>query len=297
MELTTQPEPIRPNQVDWKRVRRCTFVVHQRFTYEYPAPIRDLRHRLVVIPPATFGEQRRTSHQLEVSQPAEVITNTDAFANTVVEVRVPVVERAIEFEVCVGIERRGPPAPRLLAGSWLDDPRVTSPSERTSPDRDLAQAAGELAGHGALGLELAELANAWVHRSMAYGFGATDVHTTAGQALAGGRGVCQDYAHVMIAICRLLGLPALYVSGHLLGEGGTHAWVEVLLPAADGSGRAEAWPLDPTHGRRAGMSYVTVAVGRDYGDVAPASGSYRATCRGSLSARKRAFLTEVAYVD
>ena len=297
MELTPQPEAISPAEVDWNLVRRSAFLIHQRFTYEYPAPIRDLRHRLMVIPPATFGDQRRTSYRLVLPEPAEVVTNTDSFGNIVVDVRIPVVERAVEFEAWVGIERSGLPAPRLLAGSWLDDPRLLSASERTLPDHDLTRAAAALAGHGAQGLELAELANAWVYNAMAYGFGVTDVHTTAAQALAAGGGVCQDYAHVMIAICRLLGLPALYVSGHLLGEGGTHAWVEVLLPAADGSGGAEAWPFDPTHGRRAGMTYVTVAVGRDYGDVAPASGSYRAAYRGSLSARKQVLLTEVAYSD
>ena len=60
----------------------------------------------------------------------------------------------------------------------------------------------------------------------------TSIATTAAEALAGGRGVCQDTAHVMIALCRAAGLPARYVSGHLLGEGGTHAWVEVIVADA-----------------------------------------------------------------
>lgn len=297
MELPQQTDSINAAQVDWNLVRRSAFLVHQHFRYEYPAPIRDLRHRLVVIPPASFGNQRRTLHRVEVSEPGDVITSIDSFGNTVVDVRVPVVERTIEFEALVGVERSGAPAPRLLPGSWLHDIRLLNPSERTAPDGALAQAAAEVARHGAQGLELADLATAWVHRAMAYVSGVSGVHTTAAQALAAGRGVCQDYAHVLIAICRLLGLPSLYVSGHLLGEGGTHAWVEVLLPASDGSGRAEAWPLDPTHGRRAGSTYVSVAVGRDYGDVAPTSGSYRAGYRGSLSARKQVRLTEVAYSD
>ena len=101
----------------------------------------------------------------------------------------------------------------------------------------------------------------------------------------------------MISICRLLGLPALYVSGHQLGEGGTHAWVEVLLPAADGSDSAEGWPLDPTHGCAGDLTYLSVAVGRDYGDVAPTSGSYRAGHGGSLAARKEVFVSEITYFD
>ena len=297
LELPEQPEAISPAQVDWNLVRRSVFIVHQRFRYEYPTRIRDLRHRLMVIPPARFGDQRRRLYRLHASEPGEVITSIDSFANTVVDLQVPVVESAIEFEAWVGVERSRVPAPRLLPASWLNDARLLTPSDRTAPDRALAGAAAEVARHGAQGLELAELANAWVHRAMAYAHGVTDVRTTAAQALAAGSGVCQDYSHVMIAICRLLGLPSLYVSGHLLGEGGTHSWVEVLLPASDGSGQAEAWPLDPTHGRRAGLTYVTVAVGRDYDDVAPTSGSFRAAHGGSLSARKQVRLTEVAYLD
>jgi transglutaminase-like putative cysteine protease len=99
----------------------------------------------------------------------------------------------------------------------------------------------------------------------------------------------------MLTLCRLCGLPARYVSGHLLGEGGTHAWVEVLLPDPTDPNRYLARPFDPTHGTEPGLNYVTVAVGRDYGDVAPTSGTYRAPYAGHLSARKYAGLTAVEY--
>lgn len=99
------------------------------------------------------------------------------------------------------------------------------------------------------------------------------MRTTAAEALAAGRGVCQDYAHVMLAVCRILGLPARYVSGHLLGKGGSHAWVEVLKPAPGlRTSVADAW--DPTHDRRVGIEYLTVAVGRDSADVVSLSGTY-----------------------
>jgi transglutaminase-like putative cysteine protease len=88
----------------------------------------------------------------------------------------------------------------------------------------------------------------------------------------------------MIALCRAIGLPARYVSGHLLGEGGTHAWVEVIVANAAG---ARAVAFDPCHGRRAGRDYLTVATGRDYSDVAPTSGTYVGAARGTLTATKR----------
>ena len=118
-----------------------------------------------------------------------------------------------------------------------------------------------------------------VFEAITYEYGVTSVTTTAAEALALGRGVCQDYAHVMLALCHLLGLPARYVSGHLLGQGGTHAWVEVIVPRA---GDAEAIAFDPCNGRRADAGYVTVATGRDYSDVAPTSGSYVGTSPGRL---------------
>ena len=125
---------------------------------------------------------------------------------------------------------------------------------------------------------------AYVHEAISYAHGVTSVATTAAEALAGGRGVCQDAAHVMIALCRAIGLPARYVSGHLLGEGGTHAWVEVIVADA---GAARAVALDPCNGCRVGVEYLTVATGRDYTDVAPTSGTYLGTARGNLTATKQ----------
>ena len=96
-------------------------------------------------------------------------------------------------------------------------------------------------------------------------------------------------AHVHIQrLERHAGIAARYVSGHLVGEGGSHAWVEALVPDPDhpGDWALEAW--DPTHDRPAGDGYVMVATGRDYADVAPLSGSYSADrAAGELSVRKR----------
>ena len=141
------------------------------------------------------------------------------------------------------------------------------------------------------GVDLVAAVSSWVYRRMSYGFDRTGVHTTAGEALAAGHGVCQDYAHVMLALCRLLGIPARSVSGHLVGEGGTHAWVEVLVPAPGQVVEILAW--DPTHDRRADFRYLTVAVGRDYRDVAPVSGSYCLPHRGWLSASCRVDVAQV----
>jgi transglutaminase-like putative cysteine protease len=284
--------------VDWKRVQRTAYLIHQHFRYEYPGPIEDLKQCLMIIPPDNHGDQRLVLHHLNVSEPTfELSRQCDSFGNTVLNLSIPRVEQAIDFEAWIVVERRAGQGPHRIPLAWLTDPRFLNPSALTQPDAMLGHVAAMLMAEGHQGIVLAQRINDWVYHALRYAHDVTDIHTTAAEALALGQGVCQDYAHIMIALCRLCGLPARYVSGHLLGEGGTHAWVEVLLPSPDRPTEAIALPFDPTHGCEASLSYVTIAVGRDYFDVAPTSGTFRASYRGRLSARKRVGLTELEYED
>jgi len=120
--------------------------------------------------------------------------------------------------------------------------------------------------------------------ALVYERGATSVQTPAPEVLALGRGVCQDFAHVLIAACRCAGIPARYVSGYLYDDaladehGASHAWVDVY----DDGGRG--WvPLDPTHGREQDETYVRVAVGRDYVDVPPTRGVFKGAAEEALA--------------
>jgi transglutaminase-like putative cysteine protease len=123
-----------------------------------------------------------------------------------------------------------------------------------------------------------------VRGAMTYESGTTNVHTTAAEALADGRGVCQDFSHVMIAACRARAIPARYVSGYLYdtgsgggegNEGESHAWVDVHV--------GDTWiSLDPTHDTAQTERYVRLGVGRDYADVPPSRGVYRGTATETL---------------
>ncbi len=112
----------------------------------------------------------------------------------------------------------------------------------------------------------------------------THVHTHMRDVLKARSGVCQDFAHVMLGLCRALKIPARYVSGYLYngpadqlkGAQASHAWVEVFVPGHSWCG------LDPTNNRQADGHYVKVAVGRDYADVSPLKGTYRGTARRQL---------------
>jgi transglutaminase-like putative cysteine protease len=206
-------------------------------------------------------------------------------------VYVPRVEKRVEFHVRFLVERHagtgGVPVEEMR------DPAYARPSKLTSPDGRLRAIASELAAGDPAKLALRLCT--WVNKSLPYKFGVTNVGTSASEALTLGFGVCQDHAHLMIALARLAGMPARYVSGHLLGEGAMHAWVEVLAPDPE---RERGWAVqawDPSHGRRCRPDYITVAVGRDYADVAPTSGSYTADFPGQLSSSKRAGITRVEY--
>jgi transglutaminase-like putative cysteine protease len=124
-----------------------------------------------------------------------------------------------------------------------------------------------------------------IYGELAYEPGATHVQTRADEVLALGRGVCQDFAHVLIAACRCSGIAARYVSGYLYDptlqgdNAASHAWVDVWDPE-------RGWiSLDPTHNREQDESYVRVAVGRDYADVPPTRGVYKGAANETLSVR------------
>ncbi len=118
-----------------------------------------------------------------------------------------------------------------------------------------------------------------VHTMLAYQPNSTHVHTHMRDVLTQRRGVCQDFAHVMLGLCRAVKIPALYVSGYLATQAAsaTHAWTEVFVPGIGWQG------LDPTHNCQPDETYVKVAVGRDYADVAPVSGNYKGTTERTLS--------------
>lgn len=129
-------------------------------------------------------------------------------------------------------------------------------------------------------LEACEALMERIHRELTYETASTEIHTPALQALAQRKGVCQDFAHIMIACLRSLGLAARYVSGYLLtqppagqqrlvGADASHAWVSVHC-------NGQWFDFDPTNRRcghpRPGEDYVTLAIGRDFGDVSPLRG-------------------------
>jgi transglutaminase-like putative cysteine protease len=236
--------------------------------------------------PSDNGRQRVEWAHVRVEPAAELLGHTDSYGNVVrwFQVVGPHETLVVESEAIV-VTRPAPRHPASAGGDLaeLDDPAyVERYAEFLSPS-DRVRWAGPVADFGdalALALDEGEGALAWarrleaeVNRAIVYTTGATRVDTPIEDVVQAGAGVCQDMAHLMIALCRRRGMAARYVSGwlHLPGierPGESHAWVEAAVP---GLGWVE---LDPTHPDPAHEDYVRLAVGRDYADVPPLRGSY-----------------------
>jgi transglutaminase-like putative cysteine protease len=129
-----------------------------------------------------------------------------------------------------------------------------------------------------------------IHRDFTYQSGVTDVTTSIEQIVEGRQGVCQDFAHLLLGMCRSIGIPARYASGYIAarrqtadanapsrGVGASHAWVEAFTSTHGWRG------FDPTNNLVANEYYVKIAIGRDYSDVPPTRGTYHGGPSESLS--------------
>lgn len=152
---------------------------------------------------------------------------------------------------------------------------MLSPTAYVPRDRKLSTVARQLS-RGEEPAKAVVRAAEWVHKEMDYIAGTTSVHTSALEAFAERRGVCQDYAHLTLVLLRSMGIPSRYVSGYLhpkagaeIGEtvaGQSHAWIEAWT--------GQWWGYDPTNNLAVNEQHVSVGVGRDYADVPPLKGVF-----------------------
>lgn len=161
------------------------------------------------------------------------------------------------------------------------------PSHYTTPTSELSEFARvHFPSPSGTVLAWASTVSKMIHETFVYDPNATTVQTTSDQILHLRRGVCQDFAHFMISVCRHYGVPARYVSGyHFVGdlngnpanfEHASHAWIEVFAPDA-------GWmAFDPTNVSDVGERYVKIGHGRDYKDIVPVKGVYRGNGAQSL---------------
>jgi transglutaminase-like putative cysteine protease len=257
----------------WLRIEHST-------TFTYEAPIveayTELRMR-----PLDVGGQRCSSFRLTTTPAgARVREYRDHFGNAITHF--DVLDAHEQLVVTASSDVFTPPVfATQTKPSLLEFHDYLRPTHYVALDGGARTLAAESAGAGTAEERARALMSA-LRAALVYERGATTVQTRVDEVLALGRGVCQDFAHVLIAACRCAGIPARYVSGYfhdseLAGEAASHAWVDVY---DDGRG----WiSLDPTHDREQDESYVRVAVGRDYADVPPTRGVFKGGAHESLS--------------
>ena len=230
--------------------------------------------------PLDADGQRCLSFQLATEPPDAVLRYTDHFGNEVHHF--DVIQLHQEMVVAATSEVLTPDlfSTEFSSLSPLDEFNYLSPTLYAPHTPELIGFSTAL--QSAEPLETAIAIMHSLHATLIYEKGATDVKTTADKALLLGRGVCQDFSHIMLAACRTQRLPARYVSGYLYNNGHTaasHAWVDVLIPG-------RGWiSLDPTHDREQTAQYVRVAVGRDYADVPPTRGIFKGNAKERMDVK------------
>ena len=274
-------------------IARAIYRIRQTFRYAYPAPIHDLEHRLIVAPPFVYGDQRLIVDDLTIGTPIAISWHDDDFGNRIAILDAARIELAVELNYEATVERIAGDAPHVPA-RLLEDARYRQPSELTFPSTLMREVAASIMGVDDGIYARALRINDFVAAHMRYAPDATSVLTTAAEAFALAAGVCQDYAHIMVSLARACGFAARYVSGHLIGEGGTHAWVEILAPASDPT-CAVVWAFDPTHARRTNLDYVFIAAGRDFTDVTPTSGRFVAPFVGEFTTSRSVDRLSIEY--
>ncbi|MXW23595.1 MAG: transglutaminase family protein [Chloroflexi bacterium] len=248
--------------------------------YRYSEAVRLLHTELRVLPADAFG-QRRLSSSLQLEPQAQAQQLLDAFGNEYhhVDFLDDVEEIHVTVEAEVETAESAVPEPGIspLMRHLLLDETVRSPFEPTI--LELAQAVPEDLDPVATGEAVCRLLN----DRFDFEVGPTDVSSTALDLIRLGSGVCQDFTHLMLAILRMHGIPARYVSGYLapiegeeVGEA-THAWVQLLAP--------DGWHgFDPSNNAPQDGRYVVIAVGRDYDDISPLRGAYSGVANEHWSA-------------
>lgn len=265
--------------------------------YDFDPPAGAGRHQLRLMPATIPGRQRLVAGRIAVEPgPDERAEGTDFWGNAVTEVAFRAGHAREVFRLSARVDCLAPPPgldlspPVARIAAEMAELRslgpgapqhFLGPSPRVAPWAEATDFARAALAPGQTALAAVAAVGGALHRAMRFDAEATTVETTPEEAFAHRHGVCQDFAQVMIACLRGVGVPAGYVSGflrtlpppgmeRLAGADAMHAWVRAWCGVEAG------WvDYDPTNGVMVGTDHIVVAVGRDYEDVAPVRGVLR----------------------
>jgi transglutaminase-like putative cysteine protease len=271
--------------------------VRLTLTYDYDAPVHGGRHHIRVAPSTVPNLQRVIASSLSFwPKPDRVSSFLDFFGNTVSDVSFVHPHDKLEIRLTARVQVEDLTAPADLSPDldqlglevsryWSVEPdspqHFLAASPRVQIVPEITQYAEQVSAGAETILSKAMAFCLAIHRDFEYDPKATDVETKPAEAFALKRGVCQDFAHLMIAGLRGMGIPAGYVSGFLRtippagearleGADAMHAWVRVWC------GTLMGWvEFDPTNAMIAGGDHISIGHGRDYADISPIVGVLR----------------------
>jgi transglutaminase-like putative cysteine protease len=273
------------------------YSVRHTTTFRYEPAVRESLME-VRLQPRSDGEQRCLSFTLDVEPAANIMQYRDFTGNTVHHFDIAGSHTQVKVTAQSEVEVQSVgPARASNSGDWADlDALVAGddhwemllPSHFAQSSAPLEKLAKDLGCERRMNpLALLTELNETIYKLFAYVPNSTKVDSPIEEALQTRQGVCQDFAHIMIALVRRLRIPCRYVSGYMFHrdetekdrslEGASHAWVEALVPGL-------GWvAFDPTNNLVGGDRHIRVAIGRDYADVPPTRGVYKGEAQSELS--------------
>ena len=227
-------------------------------------------HLLLRCTPNSFDSQQIKEKRITILPAGEISLGTDNFGNIIQSVYIPEPHNFVEFESAGVVQLTDYRIEETLNRLYL------YPSKFTQPMANIDVILDRLPNKHNLPIpEMVAALSEQIQVYMIYVPGSTTVQTTASQSLEMGKGVCQDFAHLLISMCRKSGIPARYVAGFMQGEGFTHAWIEFYDNGC-------WYGFDPTHNRLIETGYIKIAHGRDYEDCAIDRGTFRGIAHQKL---------------
>lgn len=261
--------------------------------YEYTWPIKESINEIRLFP-HNFKDQEVLDHQLLISHDPEIAYFRDYYGNRVANFNTLEAhnEMTIESRMTVRVshslkipefEDVTPEELQEEKNNNITLLRLSYPETITKQqDIDAVLATFDIANNSII--TIAQLCNAYIFNNFTYTKGITNITTTIDEILDLKKGVCQDFAHVLLQFLRTAGIPSRYVSGYicpnesgLRGEGATHAWVEIYSPTQGWLG------LDPTNNIWTMDNHVKLSVGRNFYDCTLIKGTFKGLARQTLS--------------
>ena len=260
-----------------------------RTKFAFDAPVRESQNEMRACP-VTNERQQLLNYRVTVEPSARMLSYSDYWGTRVDQFGITESHTALEVTAEASVETQDPPSFSSDAPmESLRDPEFLNrhdeflkPTRNTDWDQAMATETRRLTEtNGSNAVSAVMAIHGFVGNRLSYQPGTTEIGQPITDVLATGVGVCQDYAHLAVALCRSIGIPARYVSGYLFSSSDrtgsidgdlvrvqTHAWFEAAVPGL-------GWlPLDPTNLLAVGHQHVKIGHGRDYDDVPPLRGVY-----------------------